>query len=81
MQYFELYARLGIDPKAARLPDEGLPLQDIDGVKVYVTSKAYAQAEAKRRGRAFIHRVLVFCSCGKTVPAGRLSQHLVAHKS
>jgi len=54
-------------------PDEGLPAKLLGNTLVLVNPK---NQKGKRS-----HRAVAFCSvCGKDVSAGRLHQHLKAHK-
>lgn len=66
----EIHRLLGV----RRLPDEGMPVQEIQGVQVYV--KPRNPKPEGRRARDCRHRVIAICTCGQHVPAGRLHQHI-----
>jgi tRNA(Ile2) C34 agmatinyltransferase TiaS len=60
---------LGLAPKK-KLPVEGMPAREVQGVMIYVLSLA----EAKERG--LFHRVRAVCpKCGVHMSAGRTHQH------
>lgn len=71
---YDLYTKLGLNPNR-HLPDEGLPLQEINGVQVYIKPKHEMVANRRK------HRVMAICpGCSKHVPAGRLFQHICGSK-
>lgn len=62
-------ARLGVK----KLPAEGMPLRDIEGVQVYV---AALKGEKPQRGKRHTHRVIAICpECSQEMSAGRVHQH------
>lgn len=61
---------LGLDAKA-KLPSEGMPAREIQGITVYVLSIEDARA------RKQFHRVMAICpTCKAHLSAGRLHQHV-----
>lgn len=61
---------LGLDQKA-KLPKEGMPVREIQGIKVFVAPLDPA------RSRRRLHRVRAICpACGMEMSAGRLHQHV-----
>lgn len=60
---------LGLEPKA-KLPKEGMPAREIQGITVYVRP-----LDAKTSARR-LHRVRAICPhCNKDLSVGRLHQH------
>jgi len=65
---------LGLPPK---LPRDGLPPRMIGNVKVWVEASSRPEGTNFRRP----HRIMSECPCcQKTIPAGRLAQHMKVHK-
>lgn len=56
----------------AKLPKNGLPEQDIQGVRVYVTPQRVLRPGERKSSS---HRIFAICNCGQHVPTGRLHQH------
>lgn len=73
----DMYTLLGTPQ--AKLPAEGIPLQLIDGVRVYVKPLPPPDPSLRpggRRTRPFGLRVMAVCDdCGRHVPVGRMHQH------
>lgn len=63
----EVLAMLGVE----RLPDEGMPEREIQGVRVYVAPKPPRDGRHMQR-----LRVMAICACGRHVAVGRLHQHI-----
>lgn len=57
-----------------KLPKEGMPEREIQGVRVYVKPSTFNDRGTRRRGLK--HRVFAICDCGQHVPVGRLRQHV-----
>lgn len=55
-----------------KLPDAGMPPRRVDGVLVWVTARSTNPAVSRRRP----HRIFAQCTCGASVPVGRLHQHV-----
>lgn len=55
-----------------RLPVQGLPEVEIQGVRVYVKPSTSGGTRATRECK---HRIIAICTCGRHVPVGRLHQH------
>ncbi len=51
-------------------PDEGIPEQLVQGVRVYVTPAVRVPGRKSSK-----HRAMAICNCGQHVPCGRLHQH------
>lgn len=66
----DMYRLLGV----SRLPVEGMPARDIQGVQVYVKPLS-AGPRLPRHGKRLSHRVIAICNCGQHVSVGRLHQH------
>lgn len=72
LRHDQLYAFLGLDPKA-HLPADGLPTRMIGNVPVWVVPKT-----DKHQGSA---RVWCRCpKCDRSVTFGKLNQHMKVHK-
>lgn len=63
----DMYRELG----TSRLPVEGMPEREIQGVRVYVKPLPPGAPRARQS-----LRVTFICDCGKHVPVGRTHQHL-----
>lgn len=59
--------------RTAKLPKEGMPEREIQGVRVYVKPSTFVGRGYSRGGLR--HRVFAICDCGRHVPVGRLHQH------
>lgn len=57
-------------PRTAKLPKEGMPKREIQGVRVYV--KPFVSNGSRRTVK---HRVIAICTCGRHIPTGRINQH------
>jgi hypothetical protein len=68
----DIYNYLGVGSK---LPPEGLPEREIQGVRVYVTPSISGGTRATKSSK---HRVFAICECGRHIPVGRLRQHKCA---
>jgi len=66
----DMYEFLGLDRLAGKLPTEGMPVRDIQGVQVYV--KPLPPGPPRKRQSL---RVTAICECGRHVPVGRMHQH------
>lgn len=64
--------------RTAKLPKEGMPEREIQGVRVYVTPST---SGGTRQRRSCKHRVFAICDCGQHVPTGRLHQHKCKRQS
>jgi hypothetical protein len=74
IQNGELYKRLPMK-HVSILPDEGFTARCIE-----LSPGLYfpVYCDPKKPGRP-VHRVKVMCSCGKTIPFGRMGQHYRTH--
>lgn len=64
---------LGLDPKA-KLPVEGMPAREIQGITVWVEP---LKGAAPTHGKRHAHRVMARCPvCSHEMSAGRLHQHV-----
>lgn len=74
MAYNNRVARMMAALGVKRLPAEGLPEREVDGVKVWVAP--LDPSPTARRFKRSTHRLLCECPrCGKTMSFGRLAQH------
>jgi hypothetical protein len=78
---------LGLSPKA-KLPKNGLPAREVQGITVWVEPAAPAVYAYKpgfyvpRKVKSSTHRVRALCpQCGQEVSAGRLHQHAKMHEA
>ena len=72
IQSRELCKRLGV----SRLPADGMPERNIDGIRVYV--RPLLPAVVGSNGRTYRPqslRVIAICECGQHVAVSRLQQH------
>lgn len=71
--------------RTAKLPAEGMPEQQVQGIVVWV-NPAPAPVYVQRWGKTVLlhratHRVMARCPiCGEEMSAGRLHQHAKLHK-
>jgi hypothetical protein len=74
MDHSDLYEALGLDPKK-HLPKEGLAIQHIGNVRVWVDPKRPGVNQDAKR---------VWCQCphcDRVLTAGKLHQHIKVHKA
>lgn len=64
----DMHRELGV----TKLPDEGMPVREVQGVQVYVKPRTIGSLKPHRCA----HRVFAICTCGRHVPVGRLHQHI-----
>jgi hypothetical protein len=79
--YLTIPRLFGLDSKADRLPDEGIPARVIKGIKMWVDPKP-VNLEPITSRHPSTHRAKAECPlCSKVVSIGRLHQHAKIHRS
>ena len=69
VQSWDMLALLGVK----RLPAEGMPEREVQGVRVFVLPRREFRPGERKRSS---HRIMARCVCGRVVPFGRLHQHV-----